>query len=418
MVFKITKWVLFVFLFFSKWFYNHAYSQNLVCVNSTTLLTDSQELHDYKYPYFRINKTVNAAGKETGIIIYFQDFYENLLFDIDTLNFELFSFEKHISKIIKVPVGKKFKDHKLQPKHQLNSFYVVENKLYLLVSNTIYEYEISKSKVCGFRKSYKMDKIGFDWLSMIDKQSGILCKSLIESNEGIEFLKFNIKNNKIVFSDTLIVKFDGMNYLLSENSFISTDGDFIIMGNATSSKIVFIDKNKLEIKNSFYHAKSTLSSNNNNTSSYSDKFNLLNSIYSDSSTYHYQTCYFSDSVIYRSRTKRVGKHPHLLDIYKMTNKGWDSVETLCEGLYNFKRFRDTSEIYGLMHFDPMSSVNSRIAANGSLFAIGLSFDLTKDLTKNKNTFYKFPISELRNKGKTAFENKTYQFNIYEYKLVH
>jgi hypothetical protein len=102
----------------------------------------------------------------------------------------------------------------------------------------------------------------------------------------------------------------------------------------------------------------------------------------------------------------------------MTESGWDSLETLCEGLYNFKRFRDTSDIYGLMHFDPMSSVNSRIAVNGSLFSVGLSYNLSIDYTKNHSPFYKFPISELRNKGKSAFQDKTYRFNLYEYKLLH
>jgi hypothetical protein len=67
--------------------------------------------------------------------------------------------------------------------------------------------------------------------------------------------------------------------------------------------------------------------------------------------------------------------------------------------------------------DPMSSVCGRIAINGSLYSVGLSFETEKCFTKNNIPFYKFPISELRTKGKSVFENKKYNFTLYEYKIV-
>jgi hypothetical protein len=392
-------------------------SQNLVCVDYNKLLTDSSELHDFGFPYIKINKTVNSAGIETGIIVYFQDFYKYLLYDIDTLNFELFSFNKN-SRVLKVPIDEKFKVHKLEPRYKINSFYVVENKLYLLVFNTIYVYEISKLKVCKFLKSYKINQMGFEWFSMVNQNSGILFRSETEATQQVKFFKFQIKNNKIVITDSLNLHFDGLKYLRSESSFISDDKNMIFIGNATSSKIVVIEKQSLNIKNSFYHSK-LVNSNINDTPNYKNKYALHNSIHSDSINFHYQTCYFSDNIIYRSRSKIVGKSPHFLDVYRLTKSGWDSVQTLCEGMYNFKKkYRDTSAKFGIMHFDPMSTVSARIAINGSFYAVGFSFDVLKDYTKNNVPYYIFPFTELSMTGKSSIVEKKYKFNLYEYKLVY
>ena len=413
---KLKKWSFFILFNFSSYFYGDLISQKLVCVNYTKLVTDSKGLHDYGYPYLRLNKTVNAAGKETGIVIYFQDFYKYLLYDIDTLNFELFNCKNNISRTIKVPVNEQFQKHKVEPKYQINAFYVVENKLYLLVFNTIYVYEISNLAVCRFLKSYETSQSGFEWFTMGNNKTGVFFKSLTESSQRVQFLKFKIKNNKIRIIDTLNLHFDGLKYLRSESSFISDDNNTIVLGNATSSKIVIIDKSSLKVKNSFYHS-NLVNSKSNDTPNYNNKFDLHKSIYSDSNNYHYQTCYFSNNNIFRSRGKIVGKFPHLFDVYQLTINGCDSIQTLCEGLYNFRKYRDSSDVFGIMHFDPMSSVGGRIALNGSLYSVGFSYETVMDFTEKNIPYYKFPISELRQKGKSVVENKKYNFTLYEYKVV-
>ncbi len=412
---KLKKISFFLLFNCSACFYDDAFSQQLVCVDYAKLLTDSTELHDYRYPYLKVNKTINSLGDETGLIVSFQDFYQNLLYDIDTLNFELYNFKNKKTQILKVPVDDKFKLHKLKPRYQVDGFYVVDDKLYLLVFNAIYIYEISTSKACRFLRNYEINKNGFEWFSMVNQNSGVLFRSIPKSNQGVEFLKFKIKNNKIIISDSLHLPFDGLKYLYSESTFISDDNNLIIIGNATSSKVIIIDKKNLNVKTTFYHSK-LVNSDQNDTPNYNNKFAFHNSIHSDSNNFHYQTCYYTNNTIYRSRSKIVGEFPHFLDVYKLTESGWDSVQTLCEGLYNFKRFRDTTELFGIMHFDPMSSVNAKIAINGSLFSVGLSYELFTDYTANKIPFYKFPIAELVAKGK-SLKDKTFKFNLYEYKLV-
>jgi hypothetical protein len=416
MLWKLKKWLFFLVLNLTSCYYGILKSQQLVCVNFSKLETDGTDLHDYDYPYLRINKTINSVGNEKGIVVYFQDFYKYLLYDIDTLNFELIYLDQNLARTIKVPVNEKFQLHKVEPKFQINSFYVVNNRLYLLVFNTLYEYKISSSKVCQFLKSYEIDKNGFEWFCMVNKNTGIFFRSSNEINKDVQFIKFKIEKKSIVLLDSLRLPFDGMKYLRSESSFISDDNNVIVLGNAASSKVFVIDKKYLNVKKLFYHS-NLVKSGQIDTLNYKNKFDFHNSIHSDSINYHYQTCYFSGNTMYRSRSKIVGKYPHFLDVYRLTETGWDSIQTLCEGLYNFKKFRDSTEKYSIMHFDPMSSVCGRIAINGSLYSVGLSFETEKCFTKNNIPFYKFPISELRTKGKSVFENKKYNFTLYEYKIV-
>lgn len=392
--------------------------QIFACKDYWNLRMDSTYLHKMSYPYIKVKRAFNSS-QNPFIIAYYQGFNEALLYDVDTLNFELINIKDKTSSVIRVIVDSSFGVHREEPRYMLNDFCYFEDVLYLLVFNTLYSFEVRNNSAI-LANVWHLDR-GYNWFSIVEKEKGIFIDYSYKDGKSTEILfqklifpKGSDSCNQLI---SLPLSFEGRPFLQAESSFISESMNKIFLGDGTSSKISVVSKHDLKLEEEFHHSKfkaslifDSIEINN--------KMQLLKAINNDSSNlYHYQTCYASDSVILRSRTRVAYKTEHYLDIFRKKNIEWDSIGTLLEGAYNIKRFKDTTTAVSIFNFDPFSATKGNILIDDKFYTIDFQYELVRKRSiQEGKEFYVFPVKDLNEIPKALFGTKNFRFSIYQYQV--
>lgn len=384
--------------------------QSLVCRQTWPLKMDSSSLHNLSYPYIRVKRAF-PNSTDPHFLVYFQGFYESLLFDIDTVHFELVNLKTHDSKRIKIPVNTVFSEHIAEARYMVNDFAYHDGKLALLVFDCIYLFD-ANSAGCRFRQKFRLPH-GYSWLTF-SEDGAFRLLDLVHSDDpqAVACAKFKMKQDRLIQDDSIIIPFAGKPYLQLESQFVSESMDDIFLGNATSSVIYTINKQNGSIDEALStgHIESSRAID---TLSFRNKMQFFNSLQTmDTNHYHYQTCYVGDQIILRSRTRSAYKTAHYFDVYRRSHNGVDSTTTLLDGLHNYKLKNDTTVHFSRIDFDPISATKGYIAVGNIFYTIGFRYK-----TERSDLGYiEFPISELRTLGKELYKSKAFEFNVYEYAL--